>query len=112
MEAKIMTKKQQKNNQGTVEPFAMSDYIILSFLSHGVFLGKVKQNPIIQTATIRITDCLITVYNKIVATARGLQSNNEKLHEISSPMAEHWGSAGLFNILTNGGQRQNISSNA
>jgi hypothetical protein len=68
--------------------------------------GKVKQNPTIQTGTLSTTDCLITVYNKIVAKARGLQQKNEKLHEISSSMTGNGFSAGLFKILINGGQRQ------
>ena len=35
-----------------------------------------------------------------------MKQKHEELYEISSSMAKNWFLAGLFNILTNGGQRQ------
>ena len=70
-------KKNTEVFEGTIRTFGMSRAIILSFLSHRVFPGKVKQNPTMQTRKLSATDYLIIVYNKIIAKASDLNKLQE-----------------------------------
>jgi hypothetical protein len=53
-------------------------------LFHGIFPGKVKQNPTTQTHKLSAIDCLIIVYNKITVKARGFNQlpATNKLQEV------------------------------
>jgi len=70
-------KKNTEIFEGTIRAFDMFRAIILSFLSHGVFPDKIKQNATIRAQKRSITDYLVTVYNKTTVKAIDLNKLQE-----------------------------------